>query len=454
MAISNHVTVSATVTPTSPAPSQRQRVPCFVGVHTVTADQANVYTTLDEMEDDGWDDSDVIYDMVAAMLAQKSVGQRPTKWFVGKRAAAVAAVWTINVVGTVNGAMTLTDANGTVVATFTAAGSTATQIKDGLLASVVDGYTGATVDTDTLTITRDETGVPMTLAIGGALAANLTGSQTTAGTGIFADLDAIQATLIDGKTVGAQCWNYEVAPALGPYGLVELARWVHADGKHVAGTQSSDADIPDSGESGDGPSLIKALGYKRCDIAYRATDTDYVRAMVLGHVMPAAAGSVNYSWRELVGSTLAVGTSSANVGTFRLKRASWAELIDVDGKVKYFGGRDGFGQPMYHYSAIDNWQDNIIATIVNTQTVTPGIDFTDDGLEAEMIPALRKAMDLMVGANTLSPGYTITALPVADVPEAEVLAGDYQTTGEIIIDAELRTFTDRIRVTGKFAIAS
>lgn len=454
MAISNHITVSATVTPTSPAPSQRQRVPCFVGVHSVTGNQADVYTTLAEMETAGWTSSDAIYNMVEDMLAQKDEGLRPTKWFVGKRTAAVASAWQIDVDATADGAMTITDSNGTVVASFTASTSTAGAIRDGLIASAATGYTAAIVDTDSLSITRSEVGVPMALTIGGAAAANLSAAETTPATGIFADLEAIKAVVINGQTVNQQAWNYEIAPGLGPYGLVELARWVNLDGAHVAGTQSSDANIASSGSAADGPSLVKALGYKRCDIAYRAVDTDYIRAMCLGHVMPAAAGSVNYNWRNLVGSTLATITDSATVATFRTKRASWAELIDVDGKVKYFGGRDATGQPMYHWSAIDNWRDNIIAKIVSVQSTVPGIDFSDDGIEAYLVAGIREAMDLMVAAKTLSSGYTITAVPVASVPDGEVIEGDFQTTGALLIDAELRTFTDRIRVSGTFKIAA
>lgn len=453
MALSNHITVTATVTPTSPAPTQRQRVPCFVGVHTVTANQADVYTMLTEMTDAGWTTSDPIYNMVVAMMAQKPEGQRPTKWFVGKRATPVAAVWQIDVVATVDGAMTITDANGTVVASFTASTSTAGDIRDGLIASVATGYTAAIVDTDSLSITRGEAGVPMTLTVGGAAAANLDANQTTAGTGIYADLEAIAAHVINSKTVNAQAWNYEIAPALGPYGWTEAARWAHADGRHVVGTQSSDSNIPSSGSSADGASLVKALGYTRSDIAYRASDTDYVRAMLLGHVMPAAPASVSYNWRRLVGSTLATGTTSANVSTFRTKRASWAELLDIDGQVKHFGGRDGTGQPMYHWSAIDNWRDNIEARLVFDLTSNPGVDFTDSGIEGILVPGVRSVLDTMVEAGTLSPDYTITFLPVDSVPDAEVLAGDYQTTGYIRVDAELRTFIDRIAVSGNFSIA-
>lgn len=453
MAVTSHITVSATVTPTSPAPSQRQRVPCFVGVHSVTVNTADVYTSLDEMEDAGWTSSDVIYNMVAAMLAQKPVGQRPTQWFVGKRTAAVAAVWQVDVVATVDGAMTILDGDVTV-ASFTASTSTATEIRDGLIAAAADGYTLAIVDVDSLSITRDEAGVPMTITLGGAQAANLDANETTPAAGIFADLDTIQAFVLNGKTVGAQVWNYEIAPGLGPYGWTEAARWAHADGDHVVGSQSSDANIIASGSSADGASLVKALGYSRSDLAYRASDTDYVRAMLLGHVMPAPPASVNYSWRRLIGSTLATTTTDAVVTTLRTKRASHAELIDVDGQVKYFGGRDGTGQPMYHWSAIDNWRDNIKARLVFDLTNNDGIDFSDSGIDSILVAGIRAEMDAMVNAGTLSPNYTITALPVASVPDAEVLAGDYQTTGYIRVDAELRTFVDRVRVTGEFAIES
>jgi hypothetical protein len=453
MALSDHIIVTSSVVPVSPPPSQRQRVPCFVGVHSITAERANAYSSITGMEADGWSESDPLYNMVAAMLRQKPEGQRPTRWFIGKRDAAVASVWEVEVVATADGTMTITDgATDIVVASFTASSDTAGDIRDGLIASAADGYTLAIVDGTTLSVTREEAGVPMTLAIGGAAAANLTTAQTVAHVGIYADLEAIKAVMINGRSVNAQVWNYEIEPALGPYGWTEAARWAHTDGDHVVGSQSNDADIPDDGETGDGASLVQALGYTRSDLCYRASNTDYVRAKVLGHTMPAAPGSVNYSWRRLVGSTLAVTTSSEHVATFRAKRASWAELIDVDGQVKYFGGRDGTGQPMYHWSAIDNWRDNVKARLVFLLTNSPGIDFTNEGIDGTLVAGLRVTMDLMVEAGTLLPGYTIAALPVEQVPEGEKIQGDFKTTGYIQIDAILRIFVDEVRVTGFFAL--
>jgi hypothetical protein len=222
MALSSHITVSTTVTPTPPAPPTRQNVVCFVGVHTVIEDTVAAYTSLDDMEDDGWDDSDPLYNMVAAALDQEAVGDRITKWFIGKRETPVAAVWTFNVVGTTDGVMNILEGD-TVIATFTASSDTDEEIKTELVASVVAGYTGATVDTNTFTITKGEAGVPMALTIGGAQAANLNGSQTTAAVGIYDDLGAISAEILDGKTVGAQVEAFVVAPGLGQLGLTEGA---------------------------------------------------------------------------------------------------------------------------------------------------------------------------------------------------------------------------------------
>lgn len=94
------------------------------------------------------------------------------------------AVATVDVVGTADGVMEIT-INGEV-ATFTASSSTAQQISDGLVADInLNAAAGAVVTasneggtTTVITITHDNNdGSTFTLAIGGALAANLSITQ-------------------------------------------------------------------------------------------------------------------------------------------------------------------------------------------------------------------------------------------------------------------------------------
>jgi hypothetical protein len=465
MAFSYHFNVSAALVKVPPAPTQRTRVPLIVGTHSVFAERAAIYSSLADMVTDGFTTADPEYVMAEAMLANPSTNDdEVARWFVGRRAAAVANVWKVEVLGTVDGVMNLVDSQSgvdVVIATFTASTSTEGDIRDGLMAALIAQYTDAIVDADEFSITQTEAGVPIVLSITGAAAANLSITETTPEVGIQSDLDAIMAETIDGLTVAVQTWGIFIeAGSLAVGGIVEAATWVHLQSTSSSGrgygifVQSTDVELFASGVTDDPASLVRDLGYTRLCIAYRAVSTDPIHCRAAGRVIPSEPGTVNWNQRIMTGSTSTTAITYTQNGTFATKRVSYAEPFKVGSaaEVRFIGGRDGTARQMYHYAAIDAWRDDM-ERIISFQTAnSDGIDMTLEGLEIGYGAALRSEMDRMVQVGRLAEAGTIVFVDPEDIPAAEILAGDYQTTGEITITAVLRVFAERIQVSGTFEI--
>jgi hypothetical protein len=140
MALQFYVSVSAALAAIPTAPTQRTRIPLLVGNHDVFAERARLYAALDEMLEDGFEDTDDLYLMASAMLDNPSADDGPVaRWFIGRSTDATANTRTINVIGNADGVVNLVDSHtgeDVVIATFTASGSTAAQIKTGLLADL------------------------------------------------------------------------------------------------------------------------------------------------------------------------------------------------------------------------------------------------------------------------------------------------------------------------------
>lgn len=465
MAFSYHFAVNTALVSIPPAPTLRTKVPLLVGTHTVFAGRAVQYSSLADMVTDGFATSDPEYVMAEAMLANPHPTEGPVaRWFIGRRAAAVANVWAVEVVGTADGVMNLVDSQtgvDVVISTFTASTSSAGDIRDGLIAALITGYTGAIVDGTTLSVTRAEAGVPIVLSVSGALAANLDISETTPEVGIADDLDAIIAETVDNLTVGVQVWAIFIEPgSLGTGGIIEAAKWGHLKASAVDGrgygifVQSTDIELFDSGVTDDPASLVVALGYTRCNIAYRSASTDAIQTRAAGRVLPAEPGSVNWGHRILTGSTATTAITYPQNGTFAAKQVSYAERFKVGSttQARYISGMDGTGRPMYHYAAIDAWRDDIERVIFFQIGNNDGIDMTLDGLEIGYGAAIRAEMNRMVQLGRLAETGTVTFTDPEDIPEGEVLAGDYQTSGEITVESVLRVFNNRIAVSGTFSI--
>lgn len=107
-------------------------VPLLLGpVHSNFAGRIRFYTSDQGLLDDGFTTSDAVHRMAVIIFSQNP---RPTKIAVGRRIAAVAQVDTLRVAGSTDGDFDVT-INGQT-ATFTAASSTATAIRDGLVTAI------------------------------------------------------------------------------------------------------------------------------------------------------------------------------------------------------------------------------------------------------------------------------------------------------------------------------
>lgn len=464
MALSFHINVTGSITSVPDAPAQRTKVPTFIGFHERFAERARMYSSLDDMLADGFTETDDLYEMVSAALDNPSADDGPlARWMIGRTVAPVANTQTINVVGTTDGIINLVDSftgSDVTIASFTASGSTATQIRDGLLADLAaSGYTGTVVDSDTFTVKWAEDGVTMDLSVTGAAAANLQLGTNVAGNGIDDDLDAIVAATVGDDTVGSQTHLLLIEPGLlGKGGIIMAQNWVHSQAVSSTGrgyvvmVQTNEAGLIDSGVTNSTASLLVALGKTRLVLAYRAVDTDPITAMAAGRVVPSEPGAVQWSWRTLTGSSL-TGEISTTINTLlTTRRVSYAERFKDTGAVHFFGGRDATNVPINHYAAMDQWRDDMTAVVANALAGSTGIDMTNEAFEASFGSPIRLAMLGMVTAGRLAPGYTVSFTPMADIPLAEKQAGDYYTTGRITVTATLRQFAERIAMAGTFNI--
>lgn len=144
-------------------------VPLLAAVHSVFAERLRYYSDVSGMLSDGFTTADRVVEMATAIFAQNP---KPTRIAVGRRETPVAMVHSIQVRGTTDGNYTI-QIDGQD-ATFTAAASTATQIRDGLvlavnaLAAAFDqvGVTAAPgAAADVLTLTADTAGLPFSTTL-------------------------------------------------------------------------------------------------------------------------------------------------------------------------------------------------------------------------------------------------------------------------------------------------
>lgn len=256
--------------------------------------------------------SDALWNMVAAMFGQS---RRPANAIIGRRAAEVAQVDEVNVVGTTNGAYTVT-INGTPF-TFTATGSTATQIRDGLIAAINAGaepVTAAIVDSDTLSLTADTAGVPFSLAVT-AINNNLTITPITANVGIDTDLAAINAERSDWYfvlTTSRVLTTQQVVVATVESFTRPLMAWL----------QTNDANAQGSSGNTDLGGWIKVNGYTRSFAVWHSSNTAYVDAALIGLLSPTEPGAASFANQRIAGIQGIVPTSTSNLNT---KGYHWLE---------------------------------------------------------------------------------------------------------------------------------
>lgn len=416
-------------------------------------DKVNLYSTLDEMEADGWDTGDVAYNAMVQLLGQDPTSAPVSQVVVIKRETAVANVWTIDIVSTSDGNHTIS-IDGTLAATFAASGSTATQIKDGLVSAFNAGafgstITAASVDTDTLSLTADVAGIPFTPTTAVPGGTNHTVTQTVANVGIFDDLDEAYPL--------APFWGV-LAPGALDVENDEARRWVQDDEtnrRNFLFAESTDAGIYNSGDTDNLAVDWSTAEYSRVNLLSHPTATDYRQSATVGRVGGAFPGSRAWHYIATTGSTettITANRTAAQTSTLRTRKCSYTErLYGPSSDLLTLGGYTPSGHYVVQRHAEDWWWYTIRATIDAEMKSNAGVNLDGPGLQG-VVDKVKQAMTPLVTNNVISADYTVVYEPadLTTLPNSELSIGDFKTTGRILASATITPKLRALRVEAEF----
>jgi len=400
-----------------------------------------LYSTLTAMEDDGWTTSHVAYNAMGDLLAQTATANQVSAIRMITRQSAVAEEWSIDVTGTTDGVFALYD-SGVVIATFTASTSTATQIKDGLIAATIAGYTAATVDTDTLTMTQDVAGIPIVLTQTSPTSnteMDIGTAPTIASVGIYDDLVAAY--------LASPFWGV-LTPGAVDLELAEALRWVQGNTttrRNFYFAENNDVGVYDPLDTDNLAAVWKTAAHPRVNLRSHPTATDYTQPASIGRLGGAFPGSRQWHYLAISGfteTTITSARSETDTLTMRDRSISYTERLDgPTSALKFFNGvtsANTTGVPafIYHRHAEDWIWFAAMAIIDQALASALGVNINEAGLQA-VSQELEAMLAPLVNNDVIADDFTVSHVPIADIPAGEVSAGDLKTTGGWIINVNV-----------------
>ena len=446
MPATDWIVVDTTTDAPPPPPPDTPRTFAMVAeaVPAAFTEQFRRYSSIGQLDDDGWTGAETAYLAIAKLFAQRPT-VTATSAIVMIRQTLTAEEWTIDVTGTTDGDFKLFD-GAVEIATFTASTSTATDIRDGLIASAIAGYTGAIVDADTLTITRDFAGIPILL------------TQTSPSTNTELDVGA-GPTIPSAGIYGALDATWPTAPfwgvmAPGASDLVnnEARRWVQADTtsrRTFFFGESADAGIFDPGDTDNLAVTWLAAKYTRVNLMQHVNLTDYIQASVIGRLGGSFPGSRTFHILPLSGTVTSAGISPRTVtATTALKTrlTSYTERwYGPEQDLLVLNGRMPDGQFIFQRWAED-WAWYVLRiTVTEALKANAGVNLDAAGLQG-VVDLCYTALAPLVTNDVIAPDYVITHVPLAYVPPGELAIGDFKTTGAILASITITPKLAALRV--------
>lgn len=455
MPITDWITIDTQLEQVPPAPPDTPRTYAMVApaVPAGVSAVATAYSTLSEMEDDGWDTGDVAYNAMAHLLAQDATATAVSQIIVIRRETAVANVWTIDIISTTDGNHTIS-IGGVLGATFAASGSTVTQIKDGLVSAFNAGVFGSTitaasVDAETLSLTADVLGIPFTptSAAPGGTAPTLT--ETVENVGVYDDLTAAFALL--------PFWGILLPGALDVE-FDEARRWAGADittRRNFVFAETTTAGIYDSTDTSNIAVDWLTGGYKRVNLLSHPTATEYRAAAMVGRVGGAFPGSRTWHYLATTGSvetTITANRTSSQTSTLQTRMCSYTErFYGPTSDLMTVGGTTPSEHQIYQVHAEDWWWYTIRATVDAEMASNAGVNLDAEGLQG-VVDKVAQAMIPLVTNNVIADDFTVTFTPLSEIPAGELAVGDFKTSGRILASATITPKLKKIRVSAQFAL--
>ena len=340
-----------------------------------TGERTRSYASTTEVAVD-WATSTDAYLMAAAIFAQDPAPEEIKISTEGTRVAQVqtltfsAALVAANVIdGIVDGVALASTTFATDNATTLAAIATLIQATDGVSTAVSNG-------TDTITVTAQNAGIPVTLTgflvTLGASQATIATATTTASHGIADDIEEIIDEDDDWYFLA---WNEQVKAYQKAAGDV-----IEALNKQYV-TVSSDADVASATETDDTAYYFINSTLQRSRVFYSTDATEFADCALMGKIAPYDPGATVARYQELSGITADELTST--------------ETGALDGKYAFYygtiGGRNVVMEPLrtdgYYMDTIRDRdyvrsyvQENLTLFVINESQAGRKIPYTQAGI--------------------------------------------------------------------------
>lgn len=412
--------------------------PLIVGYHDAFLDRVREYTDLPALVTDGISVNHPIYKAAVAVMGQTP---HPESFKVGRRALPFTEDVQLKPTDTTEGLVyTVTVVSPAGVSTT----CTYTVLSGDVVADIVAGLqTPLNAITD-LTATDDTTHVSCDADNAGEyfffqeLNAALEMTDVTPDPGIATDLTAIH--LADPDWYGLAIDSNSEAEILAAQAWVETL-------DRIAGFNTKDAGVKDSGVSNDVASDLQAAAYARCVAMYNEDHDGYAGAAWLGRMLTTTPGSATWAYKTLAGVTVDTlnttqqGTVQdkdcnhylrvAGVNITRWGKSPAGEYIDI------VRGRDWLKARL---------QERIYGVLVNV----PKVPYTDGGVDT-IVSQVRAQLQ-----EGISNGYlAATPVPVVTAPKvADISANDKanRLLPDIHFEATLAGAIHEVVITGTISV--
>lgn len=455
MPVTDSISIETQLITPPPPPPDTARTWAMVAPTAPVGFVTKRYSTITELEDDGWTTAFAAYNAMAKLFAQTPTDTALSAVIMVARAPAVAEVWQIDINSTTDGDHKIF-IGGVLAATFTASTNTAEQIKDGLIAAFDAGPFGAaidadTVDVDSLSLTDLVGGIPFvpTVEVPGGTIHDVT--QTTPAVGVYQDLGAAFA-LFPFRNV--------LMPAAVDAELDEGRRWVQADTttrRCFLYAENADAGVYDPLDTDNLAVKWLTAAHPRVNLLSHPNATEYMAAAAAGRLGGSYPGARAWHYLPLAGSlesAVTANRTAADTATMKTRRVSYTE--------RYFGPTSPLnliavgpnipsGVFVFQRWAEDHLWYTARATCDAAMSANAGVNLNDAGLQT-LVDTIAADLIPLLNAGVIDADYVVSYVPLADVPPGELAVGDYKTTGAIKIEATVTPQLRALRVTAFLAV--
>lgn len=258
----------------------------FVGTHKVFTDRQRLYSSAQELVDDGFTSDSAQVKAATAIFSQTP---RPQTMRIGRRQADTITLSVDTVADNTDYTVTI---NGTDFTIDSGAGATNLTIAAALVAAI-DGGSEPVDATDNLDGTFGIIGTPSTLPFSCTFTSNLVIDIFS---GEESYTDALNAINADGDD-----WYGLAIESIVQADVEEVALWTESRIKLFV-SASDDTDILDPGVTTDVASVLKGLSYDRTSIIYHSlASTQDIDVAWMGRQLAQPIGSSNWAFKTLSG---------------------------------------------------------------------------------------------------------------------------------------------------------